>query len=158
MAATRERTYVVKKSNIHGRGVFAARDIRKGERIVEYTGERISTKEADRRYAKLPDNGHTMLFTVNDKIVIDATQRGSSHSCSGNCHAVEEEDRIYIEARRDIPAGTELSYDYQLDFDGRITQAAKRLYGCRCGARNCRGTMLYRRGMRPLRTTGKSRR
>jgi uncharacterized protein len=150
------RTYIVKKSPIHGRGVFAGRDIRKGERIVEYTGERIATKEADRRYAKKPDDGHTMLFTVNENIVIDATERGSSarfinHSCAGNCHAVEDDDRIYIEAKRDIAEGVELSYDYQLDFEGRITQAAKQLYACRCGARNCRGTMLYRKGMRPLR-------
>ena len=81
------RRLTVRRSAIQGRGVFALRPIRKGTRVVEYTGERISQREADRRYTS--ENGwspHTMLFVVDGKTVIDATRQGNSarwinHSC-----------------------------------------------------------------------------
>jgi len=88
-----------------------------------------------------------MLFTVNDKIVIDATRRGSSarwinHSCSPNCEIADENDRIFIETRRDIRPGEELTYDYNLQLGEPHTTAAKRAHRCFCGSRRCRGTML----------------
>ena len=105
------RRYAVRRSNIHGRGVFALVDIPKGTRLMEYVGERISHKEADRRYAVEHDHSpHTMLFSVDDKTVIDATRWGNSarfinHSCTPNCEAIEEEGRIFIETTRRVPAG-----------------------------------------------------
>jgi uncharacterized protein len=142
------RRFAVRRSAIHGRGVFALTLIPKRTRLIEYTGERISHEEADARYSKAHENSpHTMLFTVNDKIVIDATRRGSSarwinHSCSPNCEIADENDRIYIETRRDIRPGEELTYDYNLQLGEPHTAAAKRAHRCFCGSRRCRGTML----------------
>ena len=131
-----------------GRGVFARRAIPKGTRLMEYQGERITHAEADRRYAKEHEfSPHTMLFAVNEKVVIDATRRGNSaryinHSCVPNCEAVEEEGRIFIETLRKIAPGEELTYDYNLVLEERHTPAVKRAHACFCGARGCRGTLL----------------
>ena len=97
--------------------------IPKRTRLIEYTGERISHEEADRRYADEHEySPHTMLFTVNDDTVIDATRHGSSarwfnHSCSPNCEVEDEADRIYIHTRRDVRPGEELTYDYLQETD-----------------------------------------
>ena len=143
-----QRRFAVRRSSIHGRGVFALRFIPKGTRIVEYKGELISDAEADRRYSKIHEHSpHTMLFSVDDGLVIDATRRGNSarwinHSCAPNCEIEEEKHRVFIEARRDIRPGEELAYDYNLQIGERHTKAAKREHACFCGARRCRGTML----------------
>jgi uncharacterized protein len=142
------RRFAVRRSAIHGRGVFALALIPKRTTLIEYTGERISHEEADARYSEAHANSpHTMLFTVNDEIVIDATRRGNSarwinHSCSPNCEIEDENDRIFIETRRDIRPGEELTYDYNLQLGERHTAAAKRAHRCFCGSRGCRGTML----------------
>jgi hypothetical protein len=140
--------YVVRRSRIHGRGVFAARRIPKGTRIIEYKGRRISNAAADELY---PDREgiptHTFLFELDSDMVIDAGQRGNAarwinHRCDPNCEAVEEEGRIFIEAIRTIAAGEELGYDYRIRIDGRPTPSEKRRWPCFCGAPNCRGTLL----------------
>jgi uncharacterized protein len=137
----------MRDSKIHGRGVFAKRPIAKGTRIVEYKGERITWKQADQRYPDDPDApSHTFLFSVG-KVVIDANRKGNvarwiNHSCSPNCEAVEDEGRIYIEAIRDIKAGAELGYEYNITFDERHTKALKQRYRCLCGHKSCRGTLL----------------
>src|SRR5438105_9673336 len=142
------RRYVVLRSKIHGRGVFALAAIPKGTRVIEYIGERISHDEADRRYAEEHENSpHTMLFAVDDKIVIDATRRGNSaryinHSCAPNCEAINDDGRIFIETKRSITAGVELTYDYNLVLEERHTPAVKRAHACFCGASRCRGTLL----------------
>jgi SET domain-containing protein len=142
------RRFAVRRSPIHGRGVFALTHIPKGIRLIEYTGERISHAEADRRYAAEHEySPHTMLFTVNDAIVIDATRRGNSarwfnHSCSPNCEVEDENDRIFIETRRAIRPGEELTYDYNLQLGEPHTEAAKRENPCFCSSRRCRGTLL----------------
>ncbi len=108
----------------------------------------MSHKEADRRYGKLHDgSSHTMLFAANDEVVIDATKWGSSarwinHSCAPNCEALEDEGRVFIETRRNIRAGEELAYDYELIVDEPHTAKLKREHACYCGAKKCRGTML----------------
>lgn len=140
----------VRNSAIHGRGVYAARAIPRGERIIEYTGRLISWKEADELPPSDPnDPNHTFLFSLSDgKRVIDASvsrnaARWINHSCDPNCETEEDEDgRVFIEALRDIPAGEELHYDYCLVIDEEITKKLKRQYRCLCGAANCRGTML----------------
>lgn len=138
----------VRRSPIHGRGVFAVTDIAKGARIIEYTGDRISHAEADRLYGELHDgSSHTMLFAATKEIVIDSTKRGGparwiNHSCAPNCEANEEDGRVFIDAIRRIPPGTELSYDYNLVLEERHTPKLKREHPCHCGARNCRGTLL----------------
>jgi SET domain-containing protein len=145
------RKIVVRRSRIHGRGVYAARKIAKGERIIEYRGELISWKEADRRPPSDPnDPHHTFFFALSDgKRVIDAGRGGNAarwinHSCDPNCETEEDEEgnRVFIQAIRDIRRGEELFYDYSLILDERLTPTLKRNYACHCGAPNCRGTML----------------
>lgn len=148
-AVTRKPRIVVKNSRVHGRGVYAARKLKKGERIVEYRGERIKWKEADNRPpSDADDPNHTFFFSLSDgKTVIDAAVGGNiarwiNHSCDPNCETEEEEGRVYIEALRDIRRGEELNYDYGLISEERLTKKLKKEYECLCGAKSCRGTML----------------
>jgi SET domain-containing protein len=143
------RAYIVRRSAIHGRGVFATRTIRKGVDIIEYRGRRISMDEADNLPDSDPDNPfHTFLFELNDGRVIDAGVRGNAarwinHSCQPNCVPYEDDaGRVFIEAKRTIRAGEELSYDYRLNVPGRRTARMLADYACRCGAPRCRGTMV----------------
>jgi hypothetical protein len=142
-------SYAVRKSNVHGNGVFARRKIRAGERIIEYRGERISWQEALRREAaKEGPVNHTFLFSLEDGRVIDGGRRGNdarwiNHACEPNCEAEEDEKgRVYIRALRDIARGEELNYNYALIYDVRHTAAVKRAFECRCGSPNCTKTML----------------
>ncbi len=141
--------YEVKTSEISGRGVFAARAIRRGSRIIEYTGERITHQEADLRYDdEAMARHHTMLFSLDDVWCIDAFHRGNdaryiNHSCEPNCEAIQEGDRVFIFAMSGIRAGDELTYDYRYDYDDTMSLAkAKRLYPCRCGTPSCRRTIV----------------
>lgn len=137
-----------RNSGIHGRGVYATRAIKKGTRIIEYLGERITHAEADRRYArKGEDDGHTFLFIASQRTVIDAGVNGNearfiNHSCAPNCETVIENGRVFIEAIRRIKPGAELGYDYQLTWESTDDPVELALYACRCGAKQCRGTML----------------
>jgi len=150
MATTRNSRIVIRNSKVHGRGVYAARPIKAGERVVEYRGERISWREADRRPPSDPDDpNHTFFFSLSDgKTVIDASVGGNAarfinHACDPNCESEESDDgRVYIEAVRDIRAGEELNYDYGLIVDERLTPKLKKEHECRCGSPKCRGTML----------------
>jgi uncharacterized protein len=163
----REPLYVVRHSPIHGRGVFAARYIRKGTRIVEYTGERISNREADRRYDDTHmKRHHTFLFTLDKKTVIDgaiATGGGDAsfinHSCDPNCEAIITGKKIFIHALRGIYPGTELAYDYQYERTGKNDAKLEKFYFCQCGADNCRGSIMKpeKKRKHPSRATGGSR-
>jgi SET domain-containing protein len=146
--SARPVSYEVRKSPVHGNGVFALRDIPAGERIIEYRGERITWDEATRRAAERggPVN-HTFYFSLADGNVIDGGRRGNdarwiNHACEPNCEAYEEDGRVYIHALHDIDAGEELNYNYALIYDERHTPALKRLFACRCGTPACTGTML----------------
>jgi len=140
---------LVRDSNVHGRGVFATRRLEKGERIIEYLGERVSHDEADRRYELKDDNdSHTFLFIVDSKTVIDAGTDGNearffNHSCDPNCESVVEKRRVFIEALRAIEPGEEMTYDYQIYRDHDDPENIDEIFACRCGFANCRGTMLW---------------
>jgi SET domain-containing protein len=142
------RRIQVRRSGVHGKGVFALRIIERGETIIEYLGERISAEEADRRHPRDPDDAnHTFYFALDDGPVIDAAvgcnaARWINHSCQPNCRAEEEDGRVFIRARRRLAAGEELNYDYGLVIAERMTARLKKDYECRCGSRKCRGTML----------------
>jgi uncharacterized protein len=139
----------VRDSSVHGRGVFATRRIGKGERIIEYLGERVSHEEADRRYeAKEENDSHTFLFIVDSRTVIDAGVGGNdarffNHSCDPNCESVVEKRRVYIEALRAIEPGEEMTYDYQIYKEEGDPENIDEVFACRCGFANCRGTMLW---------------
>ena len=148
-------SYRARQSAIHGKGVFATKDIKKGERILEYKGRLLTHKEADRIYEGGAETGHTFLFTLNDYFVIDGAVDGNvarfiNHSCAPNCEAfcIEDDDgypdreRVFIEAKRDIKAGEELGYSYFITLEEQHTPRLKKIWECRCGALKCTGTML----------------
>jgi len=139
----------VHESPLHGLGVFTTRRIRKGTRVIEYVGERISHGEADRRYEhKEPDDAHTFLFIVDTRTVIDAGVGGNAaryvnHSCEPNCESVIEGRRVFIEAIRDIEPGEELTYDYQIQREPDDPPEVDAIFACHCGGVRCRGSMLW---------------
>ena len=138
----------VRRSKVQGRGVFATRDYREGERILEYKGKLITSDEAD---AQADDESmrrhHTFLFAVNAQWVIDGADGGNearyiNHSCDPNCESIITGRRVYIHALCDIPEGAELLYDYWYVTDETYTMDdLRRIYPCRCRAPNCRGTL-----------------
>lgn len=155
--------YVVRNSKIHGRGVFATRTIRKGSRVIEYRGERTTWDDALDRPASDPnDPHHTFFFETSDGMVIDANVRGNAarwinHSCDGNCQSFEYDDgRVFIEARRTIHRGDEITYDYRLTLDGPLTKRARAAYACHCGAAKCRGVLLLPRKKRARKSAAKA--
>jgi uncharacterized protein len=141
----------VRRSAIHGRGVYARVPIPEGTRIVEYRGVRMTTAEAEARYPDDPDVPyHTFLFAVDDDTMVDASRGGNiarwiNHSCDPNCEVVLDDGRLFIEALRDILPGEELAYDYNFILPVRHTPAMKRRFPCDCGAPTCRRTMLGRK-------------
>jgi len=140
----------VRPSSLHGKGVFAARDIPEETCILEYRGRRITQEEADELPSYDPDDpNHTFFFSLSCGDIIDGGQRGNdarwiNHSCSPNCEARENEEgtRLYIYSLRDIAKGEELFFDYALEIEGRKTKKLKEQYRCLCGSPDCRGTML----------------
>ncbi len=157
--ATKKRVlrplFKVKTSRIEGRGAFAARVIRKGTRIIEYLGERITSAEADARYDdanNLPH--HTFLFALDNGTAIDASRDGNdarflNHACEPNCEAVMVGDRIFIECIKTIRVGEELVYDYRYVVDADFDEAdLLAMYPCRCGRPTCRGTIAVRQKKR----------
>ncbi len=142
------RRIQVRRSGVHGKGVFALVDIPRGTRIIEYVGEIISWDEAQERHPHDPeDPNHTFYFHIDEDRVIDALHGGNAsrwinHSCAPNCIADEQDGRIFIKARRAIRAGEELNYDYGLVIDEPLTEELKAEFACHCGSRKCRGTLL----------------
>ena len=140
--------YEIRKSGIQGRGLFAARRIRPGQRIIEYTGEKISNDEADERYdEEKMTRHHTFLFTLDDDHCIDGdvrtnTARLINHSCDPNCEAIIEDDRIWIYALTNIQPGVELAYDYKYERTGDDIKALEKFYVCHCGSDRCRGSIM----------------
>ncbi len=139
----------VRGSEVHGRGVFAVAPIKKGTRVIEYLGDRITHKAADARYEDHDESdNHTFLFIVDNHTVIDATVGGNdarfiNHQCDGNCDSVIENRRVFIDAVRDIAPGEELGYDYQIGRDKDDPPNVDEIYACRCGSAACRGSMLW---------------
>jgi SET domain-containing protein len=145
------RRIQVRKSGIHGKGVFALQPIKAGETIIEYKGEVISWPEALRRHPHDPsDPNHTFYFHIDDDHVIDGKVKGNAarwinHACEPNCEADEVDGRVFVKALRRIKPGEELFYDYGLVIDERYTPKLKKQFACHCGAKTCRGTMLAKK-------------
>jgi SET domain-containing protein len=142
------RRIQVRKSGVHGKGVFALQPIEPGEIIIEYKGEVISWAEAQKRHPHDPsDPNHTFYFHIDDDHVIDGKVRGNAskwinHACDPNCEAEEIGDRVFIKAVKPIQPGEELFYDYGLIIDERYTPKLKKEFPCHCGSKKCRGTLL----------------
>ena len=134
----------VRRSGIHGRGLFAKKRIPQGTPIIEYIGDRIDKEESNRRgwariaYAKETGDAAVYIFPLNDHHDIDGnvpqnSARLINHSCDPNCESYIEEDRIWIAALRDIEEGEELFYNYGFDLE------SWREHPCRCGSPRCVG-------------------
>ncbi|MEO6221940.1 MAG: SET domain-containing protein-lysine N-methyltransferase [Vicinamibacterales bacterium] len=118
-----------KKSTISGWGVYAAEPINKNKRILQYTGEKISSAEADRRETRYQKNGQIWCFTLNRRWYRDGNVGGSTarfinHSCKGNCYSEVVDYDVWIRASRNIAKGDELSYDYNTEGEAGLV--------CRC--------------------------
>jgi hypothetical protein len=126
---------IVRSSQIHAAGVYVTSPVKAGTHIVEYTGPRITREEADIRYK---DRAYTYLFGLDDGVnIIDGHGVAAfiNHCCDPNCETDEINGEVWIIALRDIAAGEELTYDYNL-YDGDDDPCI-----CHCGAKDCRGTM-----------------
>ncbi len=126
----------IRRSPIHSDGVYATAPIKKRAVVVEYTGPRLTYAEADAIYEHSP---RTYLFgMVDGRRVIDGDGIAAfiNHSCDPNCEADEIRGRVIIRAIRNIAAGEELVYDYNL-YDGDVDDFAL----CVCGSEKCRGSM-----------------
>jgi SET domain-containing protein len=127
---------LIRSSSIHAAGCYTLDPVRRGQRILEYDGPRLPKRQADERYA---NRVVTYLFGYGDNgDVIDGFGTGMflNHSCAPNCATDERNGRVFINAIRDIAAGEELVYEYNL-WDSEIEDLAD----CYCGAPQCRGTM-----------------
>ncbi len=127
---------VIRRSKIHNAGCYTKAAIKKGAQIVEYTGPRLTVAEANKKYKKAT---RTYLFGLEDeKTVIDGEGMAAfiNHSCAPNCEPDEIGRRVWIFALRNIKAGEELTYDYNL-YDGELDDESV----CYCKAKSCRGTM-----------------
>jgi SET domain-containing protein len=152
---TKPKNVVVRRSPIHGNGVFAAHALPAHSAVIRYAGRLLSHDEADARYCDNVETGHTFLFVLNDDYVINANDHGNAarwinHSCEPNCEPVLHEsksgdrrrDGIVIETLRAIDAGEELTYDYGITLSVPHTPRLKKIWACRCGSAHCTGTIL----------------
>ncbi len=145
--ASASRWVVAAQSAIHGRGVYARETIPDGTPVIEYTGERITKTEARRREQqrrareRAGGDGSVYIFTLNARHDVDGRTRRNvarliNHSCAPNCRVEIIRGRIWIIARRDIPAGAELTFDYGFGL------ADWPRHPCRCASRRCPGFIV----------------
>jgi uncharacterized protein len=118
-----------RRSRIQGWGVFATRHISKNTRIIDYAGEKITSRESLKRESRYLKQGHIWCFKLSRLYVRDAAFGGNiaryiNHSCKPNCYTQIVGDTIWIRASRNIRRGEELTYDYMTDGEGSIP--------CRC--------------------------
>ncbi len=143
-----EEAVIIKKSKIHGTGVYAARDFKKGEKIIEYKGEKITKKESERRaeeqlrkHKKNPQEGAVYIFELNKKYDLDGNipenkAKYINHSCDPNAEAINEKGRIWIVAKKKIKKGEEITYNYGYDLENYEE------HPCKCGSKNCLGYIV----------------
>ncbi|MGE9294882.1 MAG: SET domain-containing protein [Puniceicoccales bacterium] len=155
MGKKRKPLWELRQSSIHQQGMFARVDIKEGEQIIEYIGERISKDESTRRCLEWEEKarkkgvGLVYVFDLNEEFDLDGNVDDNpakyiNHSCDENCEAVNEEDRIYIYAKKDIPEGAELSFDYGYELEHFID------HPCKCGSDNCVGYIVAKDSRRKL--------
>lgn len=145
----------IRKSKIHGRGMFTMVEIPKGERVIEYVGDKVTKKESNRRAevqlrrAAKSGTGSVYIFTLNQRYDIDGNvnynrARLINHSCKPNCEVDIIRGRIWIISKRKIKEAEELSFDYGFDLDSFED------HPCTCGAPNCVGYIVSKNSWRTL--------
>lgn len=130
----------LRRSGIHGKGLFALRDIPKGTRIIEYTGRRITKAASDRLVDEQWARGRIYVFEVTRRYDLDGDTPTNlakfvNHSCEPNAESDVIRGRVWILALRDVAKGEEVAYDYNFDFDEHPQP-------CSCGAAACRGWIV----------------
>jgi len=119
-------SYKIKKG-ISGLGLFANRDIKKGEVVIEYIGKMLNNKDQDLLNGKY-------LFEINNRWTIDGKDRSNiaryiNHACkNGNCEPEIKKHQVFIEAKKNIKEGEELCYDYGKEYFNEFIKP----FGCRC--------------------------
>ena len=138
-----------KKSHVHGSGLFAVQNIKKGSKIIEYIGDKVTKKEGDKRadkqikqYKKNKNNGMVYVFELNKLYDIDGSVSHNhakliNHSCNPNCEVEIINNEIWISAIKNIKKYTELSYNYGYSYDTDYVD-----HICKCGSSNCVGYIL----------------
>lgn len=137
----------IRRSKIHGNGMFAKRDIPKGTKIIEYLGHKLTKAQSDKRAeeieakAKKYGTGAVYIFTLNKTHDIDGSvswnkARFMNHACETNCESDIMKGKIWIVATRDIKKGEELHYDYGYDLLNWQD------HPCRCGKGSCVGYIV----------------
>ena len=138
----------LKKSKIHLNGVFAKKDIPKGTKIIQYGGEKITKKEAEKRAdiqykvgEKSKNEGHVYIFELNKKYDLDGNvpwnlPRLINHSCNPNCETEQEDNDIWIISTKKIKKGEEITYNYGYNIDSFTD------HPCGCGSKNCVGYIV----------------
>ena len=122
-----------RRSKIHGWGIYATAAISKNKRIIDYTGQKISSQESLKRERRYIRGGHSWCFKLTNRTVIDASVGGNlaryiNHSCRPNCYVHIVDGVIWIRASRRIRTGEELTYNYNTDGEGQIRCRCRR--GC----------------------------
>ncbi len=140
------KLYKEKKSNIDKRGLYAAKNIIAGTKIIYYKGKIITKKETERN-PKYDNEKAIYLFNLNSRYDLDGdfsynTARLINHSCNPNCEVAGKGLKLWIFALRNIKKGEELSYDYGFGFDENYKD-----YVCKCRSNNCCG-YIVREGSR----------
>jgi len=141
----------VRRSNIHGHGVFALKDIRKGTYIIEYIGRKM---ERATIFQILTKEQGRYVFNLDEKWSIDGSVPENiagriNHSCEGNCHIKKVDSHIWVVAKRDIKCGEELSYNYGYRLSG--LRDMEKNWRCNCSAPSCIGFILRKKDWPELR-------
>ncbi len=135
--------YKIKKTNIDkkGLGLYAAQNIKKGTKIINYIGKIITKKQTEQ--SQKYDNAKPIyLFNLNNRYDLDwdysfNTARLINHSCSNNCEYDGKGLKLWVTAIRDIKKGEELTCDYGFGYDEDYKQ-----FPCNCGSKNCCGYIV----------------
>ena len=136
-----KKLYKIKKSKIDNRGLYAATNIKKNTKIIEYKGKIITVKETETN-PKFDNDKAIYLFNLNKKYDLDGdfkynTARLINHSCDPNCEVDGVGLKLWIYAVKDIKKNDELTYDYGFSFDKDYKD-----FPCRCGAKKCVGFIV----------------
>ena len=136
-----KKLYKIKKSKIDNRGLYAAKNIKKDTKIIEYKGKIITVKETETN-PKFDNDKAIYLFNLNKKYDLDGdfkynTARLINHSCDPNCEVDGVGLKLWIYAIKDIKKNDELTYDYGFSFDKDYKD-----FPCRCGAKKCVGFIV----------------
>ncbi len=117
---------IVKKSKIHGKGVFASHIIKKGEIVVKWDiSHQLTKEEVDR----LSENEKGYVAYMGGKyILMQSPARYVNHSCDANTYA----ENFCDMAKRNIKKGEEITGDYAEE------SIPGQSFECKCGSKNCR--------------------